>query len=219
MKILQEMGTMMTKKMNYWIIARFDLRIWESGREGPPPFHKKLGKIFQALLWGVFKKEKLEKLEMDTVQMNNLPKQIKDISEINEVAFAISKKSFTPSSNISIPHHKIPQNLAFFFVGKLESIKRKTSVHAEWTASISSKIFPSKIEESIKISNEKFKAEITASCLSKWKEITSDKWILNTVSGANIEYEDIYQIPLSQRKSTKYKINSDIFGQELENLL
>ena len=41
---------------------------------------------------------------------NNLPKQMKDISETNKVGFAISKKSFTPSSNISIPHHKIPQN-------------------------------------------------------------------------------------------------------------
>ena len=40
----------------------------------------------------------------------NLPKQIKDISETNKVEFAISKKSFTPSSSISIPPHKSPKN-------------------------------------------------------------------------------------------------------------
>ena len=43
-----------------------------------------------------------------------------------------------------------------------------------------------KIEESIKILNKKFKAGNNAFCLSKWKEITSDKWVLSTVSGANI---------------------------------
>ena len=41
---------------------------------------------------------------------DNLPKQIKDISETKKVGFAISRKSFTPSSTISIPPHKFPQN-------------------------------------------------------------------------------------------------------------
>ena len=36
---------------------------------------------------------------------NNLPKQIKDISETNKVGLAISKKSFIPSITISIPLH------------------------------------------------------------------------------------------------------------------
>ena len=30
----------------------------------------------------------------------------------------------------------------------------------------------------------------------KWKEIISAKWVLKTVTGANIEFEDIFQIPL-----------------------
>ena len=41
---------------------------------------------------------------------DNLTKQIKDISETNKVGFAISRKSFTLSSTISIPPHKSPQN-------------------------------------------------------------------------------------------------------------
>ena len=62
-----------------------------------------------------------------------------------------------------------------------------------------------KIEEYIKISNKKFKAGNIATCLSKWKEITSDKWVQNTVSGANIEFEDITQIHLAQRKPQKHE--------------
>ena len=41
---------------------------------------------------------------------DNLPKQIKDMCETNKVVFSISKKSFTPSSSISIPPHKSLQN-------------------------------------------------------------------------------------------------------------
>ena len=76
-----------------------------------------------------------------------------------------------------------------------------------------------KIEEGIKISNKKFKAGNIASYLSKWKEITSDKWVLSTVSGANIEFEDITQIPLAQRKLQKHERDLNIFRHEIENLL
>ena len=62
-----------------------------------------------------------------------------------------------------------------------------------------------KIEEDIKISNRKFKAENIASCLSKWEEITSNKWVLSTVSGANIEFENVTQIPLTQRTPQNMK--------------
>ena len=75
-----------------------------------------------------------------------------------------------------------------------------------------------KVEEYIKISN-KFKAGNIASCLSTWKEITSDKWVLSTVSGANIEFGDITQIPLAQGKPQKHERDSNIFRQEIENLL
>ena len=76
-----------------------------------------------------------------------------------------------------------------------------------------------KVEEDIKISNKKLKAGNIASCLSKWKEITSDKWVLSTVSGANIEFEDITQIPLAQRKPETHERDSHIFTHEIENLL
>ena len=41
---------------------------------------------------------------------DNLPKEIKDISETNKVGFAISRNSSTPSSTISISPQKSPQN-------------------------------------------------------------------------------------------------------------
>ena len=62
-----------------------------------------------------------------------------------------------------------------------------------------------KIKEDIKISNKKFKAGNIASYLSKWKGITSDKCVLSTVSGTNIEFEDITQIPLTQWKPEKHE--------------
>ena len=131
---------------------------------------------------------------------DNLPKQIKDISETNKVGFANSRKSFTPSITISIPPHKSPQNKIqpSFFVRRPEGIKRKTSVHAESVAPIPSKLqktaepvpirqqelqlkteaeMPAhcdtqvrKTEEFIKISNKKFKAGNIACCLSKWNK-------------------------------------------------
>ena len=73
-----------------------------------------------------------------------------------------------------------------------------------------------KIEEDIKISNKKFKAGNIASCLGKWKEITSDKWVPST-GVANIEFEDLTQIPLAQRKPKKHEKDSNIFRQEIEN--
>ena len=60
-------------------------------------------------------------------------------------------------------------------------------------------------QESIKTSNKKFKARNIASCLSKWKEITSDKQALSTVSGANIDFKDITQVPFTQRKPQNMK--------------
>ena len=40
---------------------------------------------------------------------DNVPKQVKDISETNKVGFAISRKSSASSSTISISPHKSPQ--------------------------------------------------------------------------------------------------------------
>ena len=76
-----------------------------------------------------------------------------------------------------------------------------------------------KIKEDIKISNKKFKAGNIASCLNKWKGISSDKWVLSTVSGTNIEFEDITQIPLTQWKPEKHERDSNIFTKEIENLI
>ena len=41
------------------------------------------------------------------------------------------------------------------------------------------------------MSNRKSKDGNIASCLSKQKKINSDKWVMSTVSGTNIEFQDI----------------------------
>ena len=89
--------------------------------------------------------------------------------------------------------------------------KAKTPAHSDTQVK--------KIEEDIKISKKKFKAGNIASCLSTWKEITSDKWVLSTASGSNIEFEDITQIRLAQGKPQKHERDSHIFRHEIENLL
>ena len=43
--------------------------------------------------------------------------------------------------------------------------------------------------------------------------------MLIIVSGTNIEFEDIAQIPLALRKRQKRERDSEIFRQEIENLL
>ena len=53
-------------------------------------------------------------------------------------------------------------------------------------------------KDSIKTMNKKLKAGSFASWISKWKEITSVKWVLSTVTDTNIEFEDITQIFVSQ---------------------
>ena len=62
---------MVKKKMNYF-------RIWLKNlivrKRGDPLIHKKLEKILQDLLWGVFRKEKVEKVVMDTLSPQNLKK-------------------------------------------------------------------------------------------------------------------------------------------------
>ena len=44
---------------------------FECQKERESPIHKKLEQIFQDLLWGVFKKEKLEIVVMDTLPPKN----------------------------------------------------------------------------------------------------------------------------------------------------
>ena len=47
-------------------------REFECHEERGSSIHKKLEKILQELLWGVFKKEKLNKVVMDTLPTKNL---------------------------------------------------------------------------------------------------------------------------------------------------
>ena len=49
----------------------------------------------------------------------------------------------------------------------------------------------SKVTDELKESNLYFQAGQIKNHLGAWKTITSDKWVLDTVLGANIELEDI----------------------------
>ena len=64
--------------------------------------------------------------------------------------------------------------------------------------------------------NQEFEFQEEKGCPThkKWKEIIFAKWVLNTVSGANIEFEDISQIRLFK----ECEIDSCIFRLEIEKL-
>ena len=64
---------------------------FECQEERGPPIHKKLEKILQDLLWGVFKKEKLEKVVMDTLPLKNLENLEKTL--VNPEIWKVSHKT------------------------------------------------------------------------------------------------------------------------------
>ena len=44
--------------------------------------------------------------------------------------------------------------------------------------------------------NESNKAGATSECLDKWKKITSDKWLLESVKEAKIDVHNVKKVPL-----------------------
>ena len=60
-------------------------------KERGPPIHKKLEKFLQDLLWGVFKKEKLEKEVMDTLPLKKLENLEKTL--VNPEIWKVSHKT------------------------------------------------------------------------------------------------------------------------------
>ena len=133
-----------------------------------------------------------------------------------ELNYSYSKrKTSVPAESVALIPSKLQKTSKPMAPIQQQELQLKTK--ADMSAHCDTQV--RKIEESIKTSNKKFKAGNIASCLSKWKEITSNKSALSTVSGANIEFEDITQIPLAQRKPQKHERDSSIFRQEMENLL
>ena len=55
----------------------------------------------------------------------------------------------------------------------------------------------SELVHKIKTFNEKSKAGGISEHINDWKRLTSDKWILKTVRGAHIEFEDLDSVMLS----------------------
>ena len=60
------------------------------------------------------------------------------------------------------------------------------------------------ITENLKTKKDSFTAGSISKCVESWREITSDKWILQTVSkGASTELEDLASVPLSTTHKTE----------------
>ena len=119
-----------------------------------------------------------------------------------ELNYSYSKrKTSVPAESVTLIPSKLQKTSKPMVPIQQQELQLKTK--ADMSAHCDTQV--RKIEESIKISNKKFKAGNIASCLSKWIEITSNKSGLSAVSGANIEFEDITQIPLAQRKPQKYE--------------
>ena len=78
------------------------------------------------------------------------------------------------------------------------------------------------LKSKLAVSKQKFIAGNIKSKLSEWKKITSDKWILETVQGAKIEFIDINEIE-SSNTSNHEKLLSDSerekFRTEIQRLL
>ena len=79
------------------------------------------------------------------------------------------------------------------------------------------------ISENLKTTKVSFTAGSISKYMESWREITSDKWILQTVSkGASIELEDLASIPLSTAHKTE-RLYSDsekmLFRKEICRLL
>ena len=79
------------------------------------------------------------------------------------------------------------------------------------------------ITENLKTKKDSFTAGSISKCVEIWREITPDKWILQTVSkGASTELEDLASIPLSTVHKTE-RLYSDsekmLFRKEICRLL
>ena len=104
---------------------------------------------------------------------DNLPKQIKDISETNIVGFAISRKSFTPSIYPFplINLHKI--KISLLFCTEAGGHQEEDLVHVESVAPISSKL--QKTVEPVPIQQQelqlKTKAEMPVHCETQVRKI------------------------------------------------
>ena len=69
--------------------------------------------------------------------------------------------------------------------------------------------------------NEKSKAGGISEHINKWKELTSDTWILKSVRGAHIEIEDLDSVTLNSYsgKTLLSPIEKTLFRIEIKRLL
>ena len=78
----------------------------------------------------------------------------------------------------------------------------------------------SKIKDSLIESNETFQARQIKNFVDEWQNITSDRWIIDTVLGAKIEFEDASNLPISLQKHDKQlsSIEKLLFRKEIARL-
>ena len=64
------------------------------------------------------------------------------------------------------------------------------------------------------------KAGVISKHLATWQHITSDQWILKTVSGESIEIEDLKDVPLGQSRQNQNNLSDTekiLFRKEVRN--
>ena len=78
----------------------------------------------------------------------------------------------------------------------------------------------SKIKDSFIESDKTFQAGQIKNFVDEWENITSDRWIIDTVLGAKIEFEDISNLPISMQKHNKQlsSIEEVLFRKEIARL-
>ena len=114
---------------------------------------------------------------------DNLSQKNKDISETNKLGQAVVKRNFVPiktGPQKSQPFLYRPQ-------GRPRGRYHKSQTDNE----------VSKIKDSFIESNKTFQAGQIKNFVDEWENITSDRWIIDTVLGAKIEFEDISKNLLS----------------------
>ena len=78
----------------------------------------------------------------------------------------------------------------------------------------------SKIKDSLIESNKTFQAGQIKNFVDEWRNITSDRWIIDIVLGAKIEFEDVLNLPISLQKHNKQlsSIEKTLFRKEIARL-
>ena len=139
------------------------------------------------------------------------------LGKLNQDLLTLRRDSITPE----LPSRTTSRAIGKTVILPLQKQPRLSSLDPSEEADFRKQV--NLITGNLKIKKDSFTAGSISNCMESWREITSDKWILQTVSkGASIELEDLASIPLSTAYKTE-RLYSDsekmLFGKEICRLL